>query len=361
MDHRPNSAGANGSGSSFVHRTIVGLGIAATYAVLIVLLWYAREIFFMAFAGILLAVFLNTIAGSLRRHSPLRHGGSLCLTVIGLLLLLALAGWLMQSQLLSELQQFSGKTNNAWTKATNDLQKSDWGQWLLGHLPQGKTLWNEVVSASRVGRIFSSTLGAIVTVVVILFVGLYGAAQPHWYREGILRLVPPSRRDRARQTLDAVEYNLRWWIVGQLISMTCVGVLVGVTMWLLGVPLPLTLGIIAFLLEFIPNVGPILAGIPAVLLAWGGGGSMLALWTLLAYVVIQLLESYVITPLVYREAVWLPPAVFLLAVVLFGLIGGFLGVLIAAPLTVTLIVIIKMMYVEDALSDHAVAVPGEPS
>lgn len=360
MNRNSDLIDSSNSESRSVHRISVGLGMAAAYAVSIVLLWYARDVFFIAFAGILFAVFLSSLAGWLARHSFLSHTWGLVVTVIGLFTCLVLIGWLVQSRLLTEVQQFGGQANDAWTKLTDQLRNSGWGQWLLRYLPEGQKLWGEVASLSRINQILSTTLGAIVAVIVVLFVGLYGAAQPHWYRAGLVHLVVPSKRDRVRQVLDAISYNLRWWIGGQLISMTCVGLLVGLAMWLLGVPLPLTLAIIAFLLEFIPNLGPVLAAIPAVLLAWGGGGSRLALWALLVYIVIQLLESYVITPLVYKKAVWLPPALFLVSVMLFGLIGGFLGVLLAAPLTVTLLVLIKTLYVEDALGDQSIDVPGEP-
>lgn len=347
--------------SLFAHRTLIWMGIAAAFVVITALLWYARDVFFIAFAGVLFAIFLSSLADWIARHSPLSHSWGLVVTVLGLVILLGLIGWLVQSRLLSELQQFSGRSDELRSQILDPIQSSAWGQWVMGFFPEDQEGWTELVSLSRVNRVLNTTFGAIVAVVVVLFVGLYGAAQPHWYREGLLRLVVPSRRDRARSVLDALTYNLQWWIGGQLISMTCVGVLVGLTMWWLGVPLPLTLGLIAFFLEFIPNIGPVMAAVPGLLLAWAGGGSQLALWTLLAYVVIQSLEGYVITPMVYKQAIWLPPALFLITVVLFGTIAGFLGVLLAAPLTLTLMVLVKTLYVEDTLGDRSIDVPGEPS
>lgn len=123
-------------------------------------------------------------------------------------------------------------------------------------------------------------------------------------------------------------------------------------------PLPLTLGLLAGLLEFIPNFGPILSAAPAVLLAYTISPA-LALKVVGLYLVVQSLESYLIHPFVLKNAVALPPVITVVALVLFGVLFGFLGLLLAAPLAAVTIVLVRMLYVEDALGDEAVAVAGE--
>jgi predicted PurR-regulated permease PerM len=135
------------------------------------------------------------------------------------------------------------------------------------------------------------------------------------------------------------------------------GVLSGVALWLLGIPLAFLLGVLTGLLNFIPNIGPILAATPAVLLALTEGPTT-ALWVALLYVVLQNLEGFVLTPLVQQRTVALPAAVIILVQVLLGVLMGTLGVLLATPLAASVLVLVKMLYVEDALGDP-IDVPGE--
>jgi predicted PurR-regulated permease PerM len=140
-----------------------------------------------------------------------------------------------------------------------------------------------------------------------------------------------------------VRQKLYWWLLGRLVSMTVVGIATGLGLWLLGMPMALSLALLAALLVFIPNLGPILAAIPALLVALSEG----MFWPVLAlYLLIQAVESNVITPLVDRQSVKLPPALLLSAQITMGLIAGVLGLILAAPLTVLATVLIKRLYVD---------------
>ena len=142
--------------------------------------------------------------------------------------------------------------------------------------------------------------------------------------------------------------TLKSWLAAQLISMTVVGVLTGIGLLLIGMPLAFILGIIAGLLAFIPNIGPVLAVAPALLLAFGEGPSML-LWVAAVYLSVQTLESYVITPLVQQERVDLSPALVIAAQLLFGVLFGLLGLALAMPLVAVGRMLIKELYVHDYL------------
>jgi predicted PurR-regulated permease PerM len=184
----------------------------------------------------------------------------------------------------------------------------------------------------------------------MLFLGIYGAAEPQVYKRGFLHLIPLSSRDRVNSVLAEVGETLRWWLIGKFISMMVIGVLTMVGLWLMDVPLALILAIIAALLTFIPNVGPILSAIPAVLLGLMDGIGQAASIALL-YVGIQTVESYVITPLIQRKTVLLPPALTLSSQVLMGVLFGGIGLALASPITAATVVAAKRLYVEDALGD----------
>ncbi len=166
--------------------------------------------------------------------------------------------------------------------------------------------------------------------------------------------MPPAKRQRAEEVIGRLVQMLRWWIVGQVFAMIVVGVFTAAGLWILGTPAPLTLGILAFAFEIVPYVGPLVSAIPAILLAWPHG-PMLALYVALLYLGIHGVEAYILMPLVESRAVEIPPALDILAVLLLGMLAGVLGILLAAPLLLTCMVLVRMLYIHDVLDDHSVS------
>jgi predicted PurR-regulated permease PerM len=207
--------------------------------------------------------------------------------------------------------------------------------------------------------IVSGVANFLVAVVIILFVGIFGAAEASLYRAGVLHLVPRPQRRRVVTTLEALVYNLRWWLLGQVVLMTLIGLTTTLGLWLIGVPLALALGTIAGLLEAVPYVGPWLSAIPAVLIALTiSPGHLLMVAAL--YLTLHIVEGYVLVPLLQKRLVLVPSALTLVAQAALAELFGILGLFLAAPLTVVVMVLLKMLYVEDTLGDQAVDVPGEP-
>jgi predicted PurR-regulated permease PerM len=188
--------------------------------------------------------------------------------------------------------------------------------------------------------------------VIIVSAALYLAADPSTYVDGLVRLVPPRARDRARDLLRQVHDVLLWWLIGKVASMCAVGVLTYLGLKALGVPLALMLALIASILTFMPNIGPILAAVPAVLLALEGGLAS-AGWVLGLYLAVQTVESYILTPMIQQKAVSLPPALILAAQIIAGVLAGIPGVAMATPLTAAAVVLVRKLYVEDILERRA--------
>jgi len=205
-------------------------------------------------------------------------------------------------------------------------------------------------SQGVVGKIFAAVLGGISGLAISVLVGLYMAADPTLYRRGFLRLVPIRFREHTGDILDELHETLRAWLVGTFAVMIIVGVLITTGLWLLGVPLALALGLIAFFLEFVPYIGPILAAIPAVLVA-SSLGSREVLFVVLLYWAVQSLEGYVLTPLIYQKRLHIPPMITIGAQVVLGTLLGVVGVIFATPLTACAMVLVQRLYVEDALGD----------
>jgi predicted PurR-regulated permease PerM len=327
--------------------TVAVVLVAAAVAVLVT----AADVLLVFFAGVLLAIFLRGAGDAVSRRTGLPERPSVALVVVVLFVLLAGAGWMLASDLADQMERLGANLTEAWRQVEAWLRERPWGRQVLALLsfaqaePQAD---GEMVD--RAARVFSTTLGAIANLFIVLFVGLYLAFDPDIYVRGVLKLLPLERRERAAAILASVGRTLRWWLLGRAASMLVVGIVTTIGLWLLGVPLALGLGVIAALLDFVPIVGPILAAVPAVLVTIGEGFSQ-TLYVVLLYLGVQALEGYVLTPLIEQRSVKLPPALTIGAQVVLGVLVGALGVVFATPLTAVFVVLLGKLYIEDTLGD----------
>lgn len=336
---------------TFSRRVCVAAGICALVAVLLVLLWSATEVLLLVFAAILLAVFLRGLGELLAKHTPLSSGWALGVVVAVLLLVTTLGVWLLAPAVAAQTDELSQSLTQSVQQLGDRLGRYEWGRRLIAQMPGlGGTAPKSDLFA-RVTGLFSTTLGVLANVVVIGFVGLYLAIKPELYVGGTIRLLPKKRRARMREVFAETGETLRHWLIGRVILMVLNGGLTALGLWLLGTPLALTLGILTGLLNFIPNIGPLIAGIPAVLIAWTQSPTQ-ALYVFLLYLVLQNLDGYVLTPLVQERTVSLPPALTILAQLLLGVLAGTLGLLLATPLAAAALIFVKRLYVEDVLGDR---------
>lgn len=314
---------------------------------LLLLLWVVPEVPLLVFAAALIGVFLHAGARLLARFLPIPLGAGVGLFI--LLLLLAGLGFTMLAArpMADQLNQLWQEVPAAAQGLASRLRRYSWGQELLQRLqPENMTLPSG--GGSSAFSALNTTFGALANVVLVFFLGLYFALDPALYRRGIERMVAPSLRPKARSIAEEAAETLRNWLGAQMISMTVVGVLTGLGLWIVGIPLAPVLGVIAALLAFIPTVGPVLAAIPGVLLGLSQGFSG-ALSVIAVYLIVQSVESYVITPLVQKRSVDLPEAATIIALFAFGLLYGFLGVLLATPIAAVLLMLVRRLYVEDYL------------
>jgi predicted PurR-regulated permease PerM len=205
------------------------------------------------------------------------------------------------------------------------------------------------------GGFFSSTMGAVGNFFVVILLAIYLASEPRFYIRGLIKLFPKPRRHRATQIVSAIGETLEWWLIGKVASMLFIGLVTWIGLSILGVPLALMLGLIAGLLSFIPNFGPIISALPALLLAFIDS-PMTAVYVLGLYVGVQLVESNIVTPLIERETVELPPALTIVFQLALAVLVGGLGLVLATPLLAVIMVLVQMIYVEDILGDKHVEV-----
>ncbi len=195
-----------------------------------------------------------------------------------------------------------------------------------------------------------STVEVIVYALLILFVGVYVAADPTLYHRGLLHLFPHRARERAGDVLSAIALVLRKWLVTQAIAMLTIAAVWAVALSLLGVKAALALAVIAGFLEFVPTIGPTLAVVPALAMALLDSPQKAAS-VLVVYLIIQGIESNILIPMLMKGQIHLAPALTIVAQALMTLAFGFLGLIVAVPLTAALIVPVKLLYVEDVVGD----------
>ena len=332
-------------------RTALIDGIGVLFVLGLAAVWYAADALLLIFACILCAVLLYRLSSMLAQRLPLGRQWALALVLLLLFAVIGLGGWAMAPQIAEQ----SGKLSEAVPKALQQVQgmvnEVPLLKKIMAGLPKPEQLVKQMSSlVPNAGLFFGGVLGAIGNVVIILFVGIYFAASPRLYTNGVIKLVPQSKRPRAREVLDEIGSTLSSWLLGKSVSMLIVGTATAVGLSLLGVPLALILGIIAGLLDFVPYVGPIMAGVPAVLIAFSISPD-LALYTALLFLGVQLVEGYLLQPLIESRAVDLPPALTIVMQLVFGTLFGFAGVALATPLAAALKVLVQMLYVEDVLGD----------
>jgi len=327
--------------------------VAAAVVGIAYFLWLASSVLLLAFAAVLIAVLLSSLANFIARHLAIAHRWALTLATVMVAALMAgfliLFGSAVAGQIagladkLPEAINASGSRigiEHAFTKLRESISQET-GSSVL----------------SRVAGFGFTVLGAAVNIVLVLAAAIYLAADPALYRRGTVKLLPPSQHARLFDAMDVTANALRLWFAGQVVTMTLVGTVSGLAYWWIGLPSPVALGIIAAITNFIPFLGPFLGAVPPLIFALAID-LQTVVWTVGAIFLIQQLEGNVITPIVQRWAVSMPPALALFAIVVFGIVFGIPGILLAAPLTVALIVLVKKLWIRQTLGE-ATPVPGE--
>jgi predicted PurR-regulated permease PerM len=214
----------------------------------------------------------------------------------------------------------------------------------LPHLPDASTIASGTTAIFvQTWKFVSGLFETVGNIFIIVLLGLLVATQPSLYRNGMLRFVPKRHGTRATLLADDVGETLRRWLMGQLMTMTSLFVITWIGLTLIGIPGALVLGFITGLLSFIPNVGAVLAGVLIVLASLGSGWAAIA-GAIGLYLLVQFLEGNVLTPLIQRHAIDVPPATLFAAQIFLGFLFGLWGLALALPLIAMTNVVLKHFY-----------------
>jgi predicted PurR-regulated permease PerM len=336
----------------FASRVFVALLITLAVVAVVVLVVRFADLLLLLFAAILLAILIDAAATAVTRRAPLRRGWTVALVWVLLAVMVVGLGMVGGPRIADQVTRLSDRVTESITAIRAYLEDRRWGRWLL---EEGRRFGSRLPAGSnvvgRVTRFFSTAVAWIAGAVVVVVLGVYLSAAPEVYTSNLLRLVPPKSRDRAEEVLAVLARSLRWWLIGRLTAMGLLGLLTAIGLLIAGVPLAATLGVLAAVTAFVPYLGPVLWLIPAALVAWADE-PLKVVWVGVIYGTVQFLEGNLITPLVQQRAVSIPPAVLLAGQMFMGVFFGAMGVLVATPIAVVLIVLVQMLYVEDVLGEE---------
>lgn len=338
---------------SLSRKTLIVVATTVGFLLFLALIWFGIDILLLAFAGALMAIFLSGLASYVAKWFRLKRGIALLTVALTLIVVIVGGGSMLAPGIAEQSEELSRELPKSIDNLREYIGQYEWGKQLIDQAPKLTQIFNDPGGLlPRIGGVVSSTAAAIMNFLIVLAIGIYFSVEPSLYRRGFIRLLPIPDRRRAHEVIDATGNTLWWWTIGVLISMTTIGVLTTIGLWILGIPLAPTLGLLTGILAFIPNFGPILSAIPPILLGLMKS-PMDAVYVVILYLLVQAIESNIVTPQVQKRTVSMPPVIGIIGQLLFGIFFGFLGLMLATPLVAAVIVLVKMLYVEDILGDRS--------
>jgi predicted PurR-regulated permease PerM len=321
------------------------VALAVIAIVLLAVLWFAHDTLLLAFAGILIALLVRWLAEAIARALRLPMVWSVWLAAIGLTAALVLCFFLLGNAAARQMDQLRATFPAALRNIVEELRQTSLANWIAvnsasvsGIIPDTAHLLTGATG------IISGALAAVAATFIVVFVGIAGALEPDLYVSGFLYVFPAEHRQRLRGALEEIGGTLRTWLLARLLTMVATGLLVTLGLTLLRIPLAGALGFLAGLLAFIPNIGAFVAAAPAVVLAFVAS-PVTAAEVVGMYVVVHILDDFILSPVVERQVVRLPPILTLLAQVVLGIGAGVVGVMLAAPLVAVTIVLVRRLWV----------------
>jgi len=317
------------------------VAIVALLVVGILIVRVAFNVLLMALAGALIAVYFHGLGDLIQKKTKLSRRYAMFISIAGTFIVIGLLFWFIGAKIQSQVAQLNHNLPRNINTAKAKLSRSAVGQKLLD-FSSGN---NSDKLTATVQTFFSTSFGVLGDMYIILFLGIFFTANPSLYKDGLLVLVPDNKKPAGRAIIDRISLSLKGWLKGMLLSMVLITILIAVGLSIMGIPAALVLGLITGILEIVPNFGPLLAMIPGVLLAFTIGPNT-AIIVALIYIVSQTIVVNIVTPLIQKKMINMPPALTLISQLIMGTLSGALGIILAVPLLAMLIIVIDELYVK---------------
>ncbi|MEZ5817692.1 MAG: AI-2E family transporter [Hyphomicrobiaceae bacterium] len=319
---------------SALHTALIWIATAGGFF----LVWHLRYFLLMAFAAVILALLLQLLASRIERLTGLGSRASFSFAILIVLVVIGMTTWRFGTMLAGQLSELASQVEGGAQSLEVLLHENG-----LGGLGSNLAAEGSSLLSGSVENFASTGIAFAESALVVIVSAAYLSAEPFLYRRGLARVLHPLLGSRVDRHIGTVGRALQLWLLAQLILMLLVAVLTLIAAWMIGLPNPLALALIAGIAEAVPYIGPFLSAVPALLIAITKG-FLPAFWTAIAYVVIHILEGYLAAPLVDLYFITIPPAIVLGGIVVSDLVFGTAGIFLAAPMTVAAFMAARSLY-----------------
>jgi predicted PurR-regulated permease PerM len=301
----------------------------------------AFNILLMTFTGVLIAVYFHGLAGFITQKIKISHKLSLFISIAGTVMLLSAMVWVIGSTVQQQAAQLSHTLPRTISLVKTKMAGSIAGQELLGYTSGD----NSKKIMDTASTFFSSSFGVLGNLYIILFLGIFFTADPSLYKNSLLAILPPGHETDGSMVWNRISTALKAWLKTRLISMVLVTIVVAFGLMLIGLPGTLVLGLIAGLLDIIPNFGPVIAMIPGTLLGLMASPQMGVIAALI-YITCQTIIGSVFMPLIQKRMINIPPAITMISQLVMGVICGLMGIILAVPILLVLSILVDELYIK---------------
>lgn len=329
--------------SHFANKVWITVGITTFAVIIVFIIFRTFNAFLLVLAASLIALFFSAVSGRIKMWTGLKNGVSLALTIALMVVVVGLFFWLVGAEAQNQYKEMQEAVPVIIDNAQSYLNKSDVGQKVSQYISD---IENQKKVLPFLQNFFKSSFGVFGDLYIVIFLALFISISPFDYINGAVNLVPRRGKVKAKHLFTEIGFNLKKWIKGAIISGLSVFIMSAVGLLILGVDMWLILAISAGLLNVIPNFGPIIAMIPAVLVALLTSPTQ-ALMVAGLYLTVQIIESNLITPNVQKKLLNTPPALLILFQVLMGTLTGGWGIVLAVPMLVIVITMVKHLYLDN--------------
>lgn len=336
---------------SYQKRVWIKASIYALFILTILLVNATFSVFLLVLAGCLVAVFIRGIQNFICKKTEWKEW--VCLTISFLIIILAFAGlaWLIGAKLQDQINQLTETLPRTIENLRAQLSQNPVGKKIIENATSPNTLKKLQTLA---GSLFKTTFGVFGDIYVIVFVGFFFTISPNQYLNGIVSLIPENGKKKGEDLIDKLGSNLKNWLKGKLFAMFIVFVLTAIALAIMGMPMWLVLAIIAGIFNFIPNFGPLIAMIPAVLVALMSGPGSAAIVAGI-YLGIQVIESNFITPTIQQKLINIPPALIIIAQLIVAPLTGGWGLVLATPLMLIIMTLVQELYIKNKAEPNVIS------
>lgn len=349
-----NSAISPQEPNPFVKKVWQAAGIITLIVIILWICFTAVNVLMLILMALLVSIFFQRLAGLIRKKTGWKQGLSLAISILGTVLLLALLFWFVGAQVQQQIAELTDQLPQMLQQVKSKLGQSPLGKRVMEQASSMGSGSGQQMGPS-VQRFFTTSFGVLGDLFAILFLGIFFTISPNTYVNGFIKLMPTKAKPEAHHVLTETGNTLAQWLKGQLFAMLVVAVLTGIGLAIIGMPLVLALALIAGLFNFVPNIGPLISAVPAILVSLQMGGNA-PLFVAGLYLLVQALESNLITPYIQNKMISIPPALILIGQLIFGTLFGIWGIILATPLVAILMVVLQELYVkkqQPQLTDEA--------